>query len=901
MNRMWQAITSSDHYPAQLPVNDVLGDICDSLAVHHTLVLKAPPGAGKTTLVPLALMTQPWVYPDESAQTPPQKILMLEPRRLAAKASAMRMASILGEKVGERIGYRMRNESKTSSHTLVEVITEGLLTRLLQDDPALTGISAIIFDEFHERNLNSDLGLALALQSAEYFHDENPLRLIIMSATLEGINFSKVLPNVPVLESLGRQFPVELSYSKTLPVNENLASPMAQLIYKAVTETAGSILAFLPGQKEIRQLQTLLENSDVIKKASVQVFSLYGSLSIEQQWAAIEPLKEGSGYQRKLVLATDIAETSLTIEGISTVVDSGLCRVSVFDPQTAMTSLQTKRISQASSIQRAGRAGRTSAGHCYRLWGESTQASLAKQSTPELLQADLSDLALQLFCWGVSHTDELNWLDEPPLGLFAQATDLLMTFTAVTSDIQGQRSITAYGRLMSELPTHPRLANMLLLAAVLEQKDATFKWLERACAISCLMSERDPLHYLNADLDKRVDILLGDSHVEKKFLPWLKRNQFQMKQLQKKLSTLTTPVNESQFDALSIDFDACFELAEHEVTAFLLSLAFPDRVGLSCQQNNRYKLSNGQRVSFYYDDDMTAHNFIVVAQSGGSRVNNSSPGASIFSAAVLSQESFERIYQYQINDVVSMYWDDRKARFIAEQQRCFKQLCLSTKATNTVPVDEKRRALLALLKNKGLRLLHWSEEAIQLQARVQLAHRLQCENKLSNSYHTWPVFDEPYLQSIANDWLAHHLDSIKVLSDFKQINVEKALQTLLPWPMLQQLDDLLPERYTVPSGSNKKLDYSQQTPILAVKLQEMFGAQQTPSVANGAVPLLVHLLSPAGKTLQVTQDLASFWQGSYEAVKKDMKGKYPRHPWPDDPLNFEATALTKSRLANKKT
>ena len=904
MNTQWQHITSLATYPEQLPVNDVLEAICTSLMHQHQLVLKAPPGAGKTSLLPLALMTQPWAQGS--------KILVLEPRRLAAKSSAIRMAAIIGEKVGERIGYSMRNESKVSKATVVEVITEGLLTRLLQDDPALQGVSAIVFDEFHERNLNSDLGLALALQSADYFRDDAPLRLIVMSATLEGIDFSKALPNAPVLESLGRQFPVDVFYAQTLALHEYLAPPMAQLIYKAIKETEGSILVFLPGQKEINQLQKLLQNNDSVADAKVQILPLYGSLSLDQQWQAIEPLAPNSPFKRKVVLATDIAETSLTIEGISAVVDSGLCRVSVFDPQTAMSSLHTKRISEASSIQRAGRAGRLSSGVCYRLWGESTQASLAKQSVPEVLQADLLDLSLQLFCWGVSQPDELTWLDAPPVGLFAQASDLLLGFSALREDDSGRRSITEHGQLMNQLPTHPRLAHMLLMAVLLDKHrqdklkgKSKGEWIKKACAISCLISERDPLHYLNADLDKRVDVLLSDMKVERRYDAWLRRNQFQMKQLSKKLAAISSQICDAQFETMGIDLSACDDISEYEQTAFLLSVAFPDRVGKRSNKKGRYKLSNGQTVSFHDNDTMSEQAFIIVAQSGGAARGFQHNGqknndAFIFAAAAMSESCFKTVYQYQLIEKTSLYWDERKARFMAEQQVMFRQLCLKATATQDISVDEKREALLSLLKSKGLNLLNWNNDAVQLQSRVQLAHSLQQSKQIKHQDVQWPIFDEYYLLDHAESWLAHHLDAIKTLQDFKKINVETALQTLLPWPMMQQLDALLPKRYKVASGAHKAIDYQQSPPVLAVKLQEMFGMQDTPSVAQGVVPLLVHLLSPAGKPLQVTQDLASFWRGSYDAVKKEMKGKYPRHPWPDDPLSFEATALTKRRLANKK-
>ena len=894
MNTQWQALQASAAFPYQLPINEVIDDICEALNQHDTVVLKAPPGAGKTTVVPLALMMQPWAKS--------QKILVLEPRRLAAKSAAKRLADILSEPVGKRVGYRMRNESKVSSSTVIEVITEGLLTRLLQDDPALDGIAAIVFDEFHERNLNSDLGLALASQSAELFRENLPLKLIVMSATLEGVDFSRALPSAPIIESVGRQYPVELVYGKTQSLNDYLAPPMAQLIQRAVKETSGSILVFLPGQKEINQLKSLLAESEWLQAQAIQVLPLYGSLDLEQQWQAIQPLPKNSEFKRKLVLATDIAETSLTIEGVSTVVDSGLCRVAVFDPKTAMTSLQTKRISQASSIQRAGRAGRLEAGYCYRLWGESTQASLAKQATPEILQTDLLDLCLQLSCWGISDLGELNWLDAPPAGQFSQAQDLLQVLGALSENDVGDFVMTAHGMLMNQLPVHPRLAHMLLVAAQLNQLDTQAGWINRACAISCLIDERDPLHYYNANLDARVDVLLGDVRVEKKFHTWLRRNQFQMTQLQKKLGqhkSLLKNVSQGFFDKEQLQ--AIVDLNASEKTAFLLTLAYPDRVAKAMGKSGRYKLSNGQSVRIHSDDELSVQPFLVVANLGGVTGGlKNSKDILIFSAAVMQEDSFTSIYQQQIINKTALYWDDRKNRFIAETQQCFQQLCLQTSPADVISESEKIAALVQVIRSKGLSLLDWTADAQQLRARVQLMFSLQQSNALKNNALIWSSFDDDYLLSTCDDWLSHHLSCIKTLQDFKKINVHKALQALLPWPCMQTLDELLPEKYCVPSGSSIRLDYSQSPPILAVKLQEMFGEPSTPSVANGALPLLLHLLSPAGKPLQVTQDLAAFWQGSYAEVVKEMKGKYPRHPWPDNPLTFEATRLTKWRLAKNK-
>lgn len=854
-----------------LPINAVLDDIRQQLRAHDRLVLQAPPGAGKTTLVPLALLNEPWLAR--------QKILMLEPRRMAARTSALRMASLLNESIGETVGYRMRQDNKIGPATRIEVITEGVLTRMLQDDPELQGVGLIIFDEFHERNLNTDLGLALSLQAGQLFRDDdNPLKLLVMSATLDSAAVVQLLDNAPLLSSEGRMYPVQLHYASSGPgvstgPQQDLIDSLLKTISRALTDTPGSILVFLPGQGEIRQLhKSLAPRVDT----DVCILPLYGALPLSEQLQAIAPLDQLSPYRRKIVLATDIAETSLTIDGISTVIDSGLCRQPRFDPASGMTRLHTRRISQASSNQRMGRAGRTEAGHCYRLWSEASQNSMEKQSPAEILQADLCPLALQLLHWGIDDPDELQWLDSPPAAAFNQALDLLYALGALQDNPQqqGSRRLSEHGQQMALLPVHPRLAHMLIRGAQLGHS-------RNAAALACLLSEKDPLSQYASDIDSRVVVLLGDVPCEKRHKGWLMRNRQQMARYQQ----LCRPIKRLSSE----------DLAEQDVNGLLISQAYPDRIAQRRAENRaesgaRYLLSNGRAANLKDTDKLARNDYLAVAELGGIARQREDV---IYSAAPLNPQLFDGPLSSMLTPQDILQWDERSARLTAERQQRVGALIIHRRALTNIPLEERHREVIKMIRQKGLALLPWDNRSQQLRARIQCLRSLDATE--DEKHPTWPDLTDKHLLDTLEHWLQPYLDDINRIEDFQRLDLHSILLNLLPWPLPQRLDEQAPLSLQVPSGSNIKIDYSQSPPVLAVKLQEMFGCQQTPAIANGRMPLLVHLLSPGGKPLQITQDVAGFWQGSYQDVKKEMKGRYPKHPWPDDPLQAPATRFCKPR------
>lgn len=849
-----------------LPINAVLDQIQQTLKSHDQLVLQAPPGAGKTTVVPLALLNETWLGKN--------KIIMLEPRRMAARTAAERMATLLGEKVGETIGYRIRQEKRLSFKTRIEVITEGVLTRLLQNDPELKGIGLIIFDEFHERSLNTDLGLALSLQARELFRDDNdnPLKLLVMSATLDGSAVAQLLDDAPLLCSEGKMYPVDIHYGKTIKINESVVAPMAATIMQALEEKNGSILAFLPGQGEIIKVQKELAP---LVDSNVCILPLYGALSLADQMQAIKPLQKNEKFKRKIVLATDIAETSLTIDGISIVVDSGLSRQPRFDPATGMTRLQTRRISEASSIQRMGRAGRTQAGSCYRLWSKEAQKTLEKQAPAEMLQADLCPLVLQLLQWGVTDPDDLKWLDKPPEAAFNQALDLLYALGALSQNPQqslqsGNPGLNEHGLQMARFPTHPRLAHMLIKSQHIRQT-------EIAAILATLLSDKNPLRQYGSDISAKVDVVLGDIPCEQKFKGWLKRSQQQAKIFEK----LIRPQNRNK--KIAID--------QNDVIGYLISLAYPDRVAQRRSENSEhYLLSNGRAAALTSSDRLKKYEYLAIAELGGlvtQREDN------IYAAAPLNPELFKTVLEAMITQSAELHWHNQTDRFIAEQQEKIGAIVINQKPLLKIPVEEKRKALVKLVRQKGLSVLPWDNKSRQWQARIECLYLLAVKSN-NNELH-WPDVSDKNLLKTLEIWLQPYLDRINKIEDFKKINLNDCLSNLLPWPLPRKLDELAPLTFRVPTGSNIKIDYSHTPPVLAVKLQEMFGCLKTPAIADGKIPLLVHLLSPARKPLQITQDLAGFWQGSYQDVKKEMKGRYPKHPWPDDPLQAQATRFTKNR------
>jgi ATP-dependent helicase HrpB len=832
-----------------LPIDAVLPALHDALSSTDNVVLEAPPGAGKTTRVPLALLGEPWL----AGQT----ILMLEPRRLAARAAAERLASELGEKVGETVGYRIRLESKVGPRTRIEVVTEGILTRRLQDDPSLEGVGLVIFDEFHERSLDADLALALTLNGRDLFREGAPLKLLIMSATLEGERLSSVLGNAPVVRSDGRLFPVDIRFGRRWQPGERVEARVIDTVLHALDEQPGSVLVFLPGQAEIRRVGEGL-NAKLVGQTGVMVCPLHGELDLAAQRAAIEPAPAG---QRKVVLATNIAETSLTIDGVRVVVDSGMARVPRFDPGSGMTRLDTVRISQASATQRAGRAGRLEPGVCYRLWSADQHEGLAAYSAPEITNADLSGFALQLARWGVE-AGELVWLDAPPAASLSQARDLLRRLSAL--DAQGR--LTPHGKIMAALPAHPRIGHMLARAESLGLADL-------AANIAALLGERDILRGIGADIGLRLDALSGQGSASRGAV---QRSRQLAKQFRAGLrGAVMQPVVDPEHPRWP---------------GVLLALAYPDRIAHQRKPGGAdYQLSNGRAAAFIEADALMKHEWLVVAELGSRQGGREEM---IHLAAHLDPAMFDSVLAEQVTRVDELDWDEREGTLRAERQLRIGELVLAREPLTGLDEGARVQALLRVIQRKGLELLPWTPEIRQWQARVAFLRSLDTQKGDASE---WPDLSDKTLLQTIDSWLAPYLVNVRRLSHFGNLDLGSILQGALPWPLPARLDEAAPQAIAVPSGSRVRIDYSEHPPVLAVRLQEMFGLAQTPRIAGGRVSLKLHLLSPARRPVQVTQDLASFWANTYADVKKDLKGRYPKHYWPDDPLIAEPTARAKPR------
>ncbi len=843
----------------ELPVSAVLPAIRSALSQADELVLEAPPGAGKTTLVPLALLDEDWLAG--------RSILMLQPRRLAARACAEYMAGKLGEKVGETVGYRVRLDSRVGKATRIEVVTEGILTRRLQSDPSLEGVGLLIFDEFHERSLDADLGLALALQGRELFRgDADALKILVMSATLDGKAVAELLTDAPVVSCEGRQYPVDVHYGASRRLADSVIEPCVALLHELVNQQdSGSILVFLPGQGEIRRVARELQ-----VPADVVLCPLYGGLSLQEQRRAIAPIEGG---QRKLVLATNIAETSLTIEGIRTVVDSGLARVPQYDAATGMSRLHTRRISRASSVQRMGRAGRLGPGQCFRLWSEEQQQQLAPQGEAEIKQADLASLALQLLSWGIDDPLELRWLDTPPEGAWAQALEVLQVLQVLGATQLGEQGnwlLTEEGEQMAALPVHPRLAAMLIHSA---------QWgvPQQGAALAALFTERDPLSGSDCNMARRLALLDDSTSVPNHLRGWRDRTRRQaqaylkqvQKQVQKQLKSLANK------KAVDLDMET--------VTGVLLATAWPDRIAQR-QQEGVYLLSNGRRARLPGSDGLSREPWLVAADIGG-RAGQAEDR--IYLAATLPEAAIESYLADYIEQHELLEWDERSDRLLALSQGRLGHIVLSSTPATGFSPEQRALAVAQLIGRRGLELLPWTDELRQWQARVCLVQSLEGGQ--------WPDLSDSWLLAHLDSWLAPYLQEITSLAKLRNLDLAGILSAQLTWPLPRELDALAPQRLRVPSGSEIKLDYCQAPPVLAVKLQEMFQCQDTPKLVNGKQAVLVHLLSPAGRPLQVTQDLAGFWRSSYQEIKKEMKGRYPKHPWPDDPLAAAATRHTKKR------
>ena len=834
-----------------LPIDEVLPALRQALRERHEAVLEAPPGAGKTTRVPLALLNEPWLAG--------QRIVMLEPRRLAARAAAERLASELGEKVGETVGYRIRLDSKVGPTTRIEVVTEGILTRRLQEDPALEGVGLLIFDEFHERSLDADLALALSLNGRELFRDEQPLKILLMSATLEGERLASLLDDAPVLRSEGRMYPVAMRWGRPFVPGEFIEPRVVQTVLDAIHDESGSVLVFLPGQAEIRRVTQQLADA-LGQRSDIALCPLHGELDLAAQRAAIEPAPSGT---RKVVLATNIAETSLTIDGVRVVIDAGLARVPRFDPGSGMTRLDTQRISRASATQRAGRAGRLEPGVCYRLWSEDQHAQLSAYGSAEILQADLAGLALQLARWGVT-PEQLTWLDVPPAASYAQARQLLERLGAL-----GGLKLTPHGEAMAQLPAHPRIAHLLLrghdlgLAAM-------------ACDVAALLGERDILRGAGADVHSRLALLSGENRAARGGQGGVQRARQLARQYQgylrgKPAQPVADPDHSRWLGAL-------------------LALAYPDRIAQQRKPGGaEYRLANGRAALFSEVDGLMKQPWLVVADLGSRQGQREER---IYLAAEFDPALLDSVLSEQVSVVDQLDWDEREGVLRAERQRKVGELVLSREPLTGLDEASRIQALVNLVRRKGLELLPWTPELRQWQARVALLRQLDVSNQGQSE---WPDVSDAALLAGLEDWLGPYLGRVSRLSHFANLDLSSIVHNLLKWPLPQRLDELAPQHIKVPSGSSVRLDYSEHPPILAVRLQELFGLADTPRIAGGRQVVKLHLLSPARRPVQVTQDLGNFWRSTYAEVKKDLKGRYPKHYWPDDPLVAEATARAKPR------
>ncbi len=841
---------------SRLPIEDVLSDLRQALIRSPNGLLTAPPGAGKTTRVPLALLEAPWLKG--------KKILMLEPRRLVARAAAHRMATTCNEQPGDTIGYRLRLDTKIGPKTRIEVVTEGILTRLLQQDPSLSSYGAVLFDEFHERSLQADTGLALCLESQRLFRPD--LRLLVMSATLDCGPVSQLLGGAPVITCEGRMFPVETRYLDE-PLTGHLDAAVTKIIRRALARDQGSLLVFLPGMAEIRRVERQLLDANL--ESTVHVAPLHGDLSQDTQDAAIAPALPGT---RKIVLATSIAETSLTIDGVRVVIDAGLLRVPRFDPRSGLTRLETIRVTQDSAEQRRGRAGRLEPGVCYRLWTEREQAALTARRPPEMLDADLTSLVLELALWGTTNPSELSWLTAPPSGSVTQAADLLIRLGAL--DASGH--ITAHGRQMAELALHPRLSHMLLKAGPLGLTDL-------ACDLAALLGERDllrgPAGRQQADLRARLDVLHGQHDhaagaiVDRGVYHRVTGTaEMWRRQLPRRSAKPSARTNKDQQGA-----------------GILLALAYPDRIaqrqGSQDSNDARYVLANGRGALFATPDPLGSEPYLAIAE-----LDDGAQWAKIELAAPISQAEIESLYADQIIETEAVGWDEKMQAVQALRQRRLGGLILLQQNLSKPDPALIATALLQGIRQAGLHTLAWTAELRQWQARVQFLKRTDGPGS------PWPDLSDENLFQTLDQWLGPYLSCITTLDRVKRMDLTQPLHALLGWDLQRQLDRLAPTHITVPSGSNIRVVYENgEIPVLAVRLQEIFGCRDTPRIAGGKVPVMLHLLSPAKRPVQVTKDLASFWANAYQEVRKELRGRYPKHHWPDDPLTALPTAKTKRR------
>jgi ATP-dependent helicase HrpB len=823
------------------PVLDILPELKKILTEGRIAIVQAPPGAGKSTVLPLELMDEEWLGQ--------RKIIMLEPRRLATRSVAMRMASMLQSEIGEKVGYRIRFENRTSAATKVEVVTEGLLTRMVQHDSSLQDVGMVIFDEFHERSLHADLALALCLQIQQLIRPD--LRILIMSATLDAEKIVTRLGKVDVVTSLGKQFPVGIYYIPPDP-HTHITNHCAKVIRKALAQHTGDILVFLPGAGEIKRLEGELNRES---NPGTVVYPLYGDLPFKMQNEAILPRTDG---KRKVILATSIAETSLTIEGIGVVIDSGFARVPKFNPRSGLTRLETVRVSKDAADQRAGRAGRLGPGICFRLWSESTQSNLLQQRVPEILEADLTPMMLELLSWG-ANPEELTWITPPPSGSVNQAIQLLEKLGAVVSG-----KITAEGRAMLRLPTHPRLGHMMIKASAADPKHG----LALAADLSAILEEKDPLQKdAGADLALRVEALRR----------WRKNERMNAEPKAFDRIEKLAAVWRKHLKA-EIDNDAVADA----LCGSILMQAFPERIARRVDKfQGRYKLANGRSARLPENDPLVREQWLAIAE-----VDEGVGEGKIFLAAALAEES---LLEIAVSRRI-VKWDEDRNGVVALDERVVGDFVISASPVTKIPEAERIHAICSAIKTHGLKLLGWEETLELFRARVLSLRQWRPDE-------AWPDVSDERLTESVTAWLTPFLTNVSKGNELPKLDAESILRTILPWDLASKLDKLTPTKLNVPTGSMIRIQYfpDGRAPVMEVRLQELFGMAQTPTVNEGRTKVLMHLLSPGYKPVQVTQDLQSFWNTTYQEVRKELRLRYPRHSWPEDPWTAEPVRGPKRR------
>ena len=842
-----------------LPVDRLIPDLKLFLGQQGVAVLTAEPGAGKTTRIPLALRYEKWLGN--------KRIIMLEPRRVAAISAARFMAASLGEQVGQTVGYRVALDSKVSQHTVIEVVTEGILTAMIQHDPSLEEVGLIIFDEFHERNLHADLGLALAIESRSILRED--LRIVVMSATMNPNPVANLLGDAPILSSAGRTYPVDTYYVAGESIFNMYQRPysywaqkVSLTIREALQQHEGNILVFLPGIREIRAVYRECISRIERTQSKIEIVILHGGMSASEQ---DQVLSSSAVHTRKVVLSTSLAESSITINGIRIVIDSGLMRIPVFSARTGMQHLATERVSQDSADQRRGRAGRQDKGICYRMWSTEEQSYLSPTRSPEVMQSDLTSMALQIALWGTD-VNELSWLDQPPKAAYEQACQLLIHLEALDE----QKGITAHGRELSKLRVHPRLAHMIVKAIPLGI-------VKQACDLAALLQERDILSFneAGADLEHRVQALHGntsytvDQGVIQRIREWSRRFEQQAR-------TVNVDINNPVSDVSS----------SNSYTGLLLSLAYPDRIAQN-RGNGTFLLRMGRGASWNRNlarsEYLATASYLVAAE-----LEDTGTDSMIRLAAVISEAHIRQVHQSHIQSVSHIHYDEESERISAHINTCLGSIILQSVSDPKSSLEKIQVAMIEAIRRKGLDTLNWTKIAVQWRERISFMHHFQAD---------YPAMDDQTLLIEMDEWLLPYIEGIRRFSELRKLNVTELLTQRLSWEQRQAIDRLAPTHIEVPSGSRIPVNYHDPLrPFIAVRLQELFGCLTTPMIGYHT-PLTIHLLSPAGRPVQVTNDLKSFWQEAYFEIKKDLKGRYPKHYWPENPLTAEPTHRAKPRLS----